>query len=137
AKALRRDVLAANAYAARMAAGAVLFQLREYADQVLQQAAKPELVALLQQPGDDCVLLDRPAVGVDSVTMQDATGRSPAHWPQPPQGYCQKSYAWRDYFRGAMEIGPMGRQRGVYVARLFASEVNNKLKLSISAPVFA
>ncbi|MBS1153783.1 MAG: Serine/threonine protein kinase PrkC, regulator of stationary phase, partial [Myxococcaceae bacterium] len=40
---LTAEVVAANTYAARMAAGTVLFQFREYADQVLRAAADPQL----------------------------------------------------------------------------------------------
>jgi serine/threonine-protein kinase len=134
---LRREVLAANVYAARMTAGAVLFQLREYADGVQKVALDPTLRAILEAPWDGGVGVVLPAMPspIDSMSVQDAAGRPRARWPEPPVDWRGRDLAWRDYFIGAMALGRSG-QRRTHVSRVFQSTIDRRLKFSISAPIF-
>ncbi len=134
---LRRDVLAANVYAARAMAGTVLFQLREYADGVQRAALEPSLLAMLEAPFDGGVgtVLEPLSMPIDSLSVQDAQGRPRARWPNTPESWWARNLAWRDYYAGGMALGVAGK-RGVHVSRLFESRVDHRLKFSISTPVF-
>jgi serine/threonine-protein kinase len=135
---LRRDT---NAYAARMAAGAVLFQLRQDADVVQPASRDPRIIELLErhtpavlaQPLKDD---GKPLEGCDSMQLLDVDGRAVARWPAPPEDHWKKGYGFRDYFTGAMELARSGSHR-VHVSKAFHSETDHKLKFSVSAPVYA
>jgi hypothetical protein len=129
---LKEDVLQADAYAARMAAGTVLFQLRQYADAVETAAKDPAMVERLERRGSPALPpLPAPAASeCDSVLLQDVLGLAVARWPAPPEGYVGRDFAWRDYFAGTVTLG--GR---VHVSRAFRSEVDDRLKFAVSVPV--
>lgn len=129
----KRDVLAANVFAARMTAGAVLFQLREYADGVQRAAQDPSLRAILEAPFDAGMgtVLEQLPMPIDSLSLQDAQGRPRARWPAPPESWWDQNLAWRDYFSRAMVLAATGKH-GVHVSRLFESKIDHRLKFSIS-----
>lgn len=146
---LRAEVLAANRYAARMAAGAVLFQFRNYSDRLRAAAdSSPHLVRLLEQ-GDFAALADAgvppalqaPGAGgqFDSWLVDTADGGvEVAHWPDAAPGFrvLGKSYLFRDYLRGGLALGQQGA-RAVHVSRAFATEADGRTKFFFSTPLYA
>ncbi len=149
----KREELSANTYAARTVAGTVLFKLEEYSDAVEQTARNPRLHELIQRRDtralrDFCretyEAYEEPRLGLklpggappfDSWLLLDRQGAVLARWPDPPQEYLQKKFAWRDYFRGAKQRAFEGRTLP-YISRAFRSEVDEKsYRFAISAPV--
>ena len=149
----RREILAANGYAARMAAGNVLFQLqhdaesfqfRRYADQVQRPAQDPALISMLEA-GQYGALLDSPLpVGVsmprgappfDSWLVLDERGVERARWPAPPGGSFPRDSSHRDFFLGARDIAQAGK-RSVHVSRVLDDEADGRPRLAFSTPMF-
>jgi hypothetical protein len=134
-----RDAVVANTAIASGQAGAALLLLRAQGDRVLAAAELPviaELAArdkLLEDPGPEVKQL---ALGVDSVYVVSTDGYVRAQWPLPPQVIWERSYLFRDYFRGAKSLADRGA-RGVYVAGAFRSERDEELKFAVSAPIYA
>jgi serine/threonine-protein kinase len=136
----RQTALTANAAVASGQAGAILFQLREYADRVEQAARDPEIAVLLEAPPfvpRAPTLLDADARGFTGVMLIHPDGYLRAQWPVPrePDVYA-KSYAFRDYFRGARALGERA-EPGVYLARAFRSEGDRQFKFALATPVFS
>jgi eukaryotic-like serine/threonine-protein kinase len=150
----REEVLRANAHAAEMVAGTVLFQLKEYAEVVGRAAEDPELRGVLQH-GDVAPLRrflqttferhDDPRSELrgsgepppfENWFIQDTQGVVKARWPHPPGYALGRDYSWRDYFLGAAALGRAGHHT-VYISRSgFESEVDGRYRLAISAPLF-
>jgi eukaryotic-like serine/threonine-protein kinase len=133
---LRADVLAANAHAARLAAGAVQFQLSNFSREVelasrdaalipvLERADQGELASLPMPAG-----LTPPGPGsfVDSWLYTDASGATRSRWPHPEGYEFGKRFDFRDYFKRGM--------KGLHISKAFVSESNGSLKFAITAPV--
>ncbi|MHB8876720.1 MAG: protein kinase domain-containing protein [Myxococcaceae bacterium] len=143
-EALRAEVLASNRYAARLAAGTVLFQLREYADRVKRAATDPTLLSLLDA-GDRAALagaglpagVDLPGAGphFDSWLIDDRDGVELTRWPAAPHPVVGSDYSFRDYFQGAAALGLAG-SREVHVSRAFESEADGHMKFALSTPMY-
>jgi predicted Ser/Thr protein kinase len=145
---LRSEALRSNVYAARLMAGAVLFELAQYSQSVERAAAEPALVAALQERDaaameafckDRFTYYDGPPGGLRSsgaCFILDTTGLGLAHWPPQPRTVVGKSYEWRDYFQGAKRLSDNG-QRTAYVSRVIKSEGDDKYAFALSAPVYA
>jgi serine/threonine-protein kinase len=150
---LRRDAQRVNLYAARLVAGAVLFELAQYSQGVEHAAARPELEAALQA-GDARALedfcrngfayYDDPRAGLKSSGadspfvvwfVQDTSGRIIARWPPRPREVLGLDYGWRDYFLGARRLAAEG-QRATYVARAFKAEGDDRYAFALSSPVY-
>ncbi|HEY3498640.1 MAG TPA: protein kinase [Polyangiaceae bacterium] len=142
-----RAALATNAYIANAQAGAALFQFREYADQLERTARDPEVIAAA---GRSRLLLDPPlsmkrfSEQLDSVFLvtggeprapETPGGRVIAQWPLPPVDIWDRTYLFRDYFRGAEQLGEKG-QSGTYLARAIRSERDGELKFGVSTPLY-
>jgi len=130
------NVVAANASIASGQAGAALFQLREYADHVLNLAHEPEVQATLARgrPGHAAPELQRLAGGFDGVMVLDLDGYIVGEWPSPAPFVYDRSFDFRDYFRGARRLAETGTP-GAYVARAFQSESTGRLEFGISTTV--
>lgn len=133
-----RAALETNAFIASGQAGAALFQLREYADRVLQVASKTEVVALASEVAEP---MERPRV-LDAlhdefmtVFVVSVSGRIRSLRPLSGRDVFSRSFEFRDYFRGARLLGQKG-VRGAYVAHAFRSESDDKLTFGVSAPLF-
>jgi hypothetical protein len=145
---LRNEALRSNLYAARLMAGAVLFELAQYSQSVERAAAEPALVAALQQRDaaameafckDRFAYYDGPPGGLRSTGacfILDTAGFGLANWPPQPQTVVGKNYEWRDYFQGARRLSERG-QRTAYVSRVIRSEGDDRYAFALSAPVYA
>lgn len=149
----RREILAANAYAARMAAGTILLQLRQdaesfqfraYADQVQRPAQDPALLemlearrhqSLLQSPLPVGVAMPRGLSAFDSWLVLDEAGAARARWPAAPPGYFPKDLAQGDLFLGAQAIARAGK-RTVHVSRVFEDAADGQARIAFSTPMF-
>lgn len=133
-----RVALETNAFIASGQAGAVLFQFREYADRVQRGAHEPAIARLASAASftDDAPDgLKSLAGGFDSVFVLGNDGYVRAQWPMPRNNVYDRSYEFRDYFRGARALSASSPQ-DVYVARAFRSERDDELKFGVSAPVY-
>jgi len=142
ARARREEVLAANVFAARALAGAVLTQLREYADIVAEEAREPRLAEALARRDEDGLRALCDAVharhaasnsSVDGWFVVDAAGSKRAQAPVPSStiGFDR---SFRDYFRGGRAL-PVDMARPVYVARAIRSTTDHLYKLAIASPI--
>jgi eukaryotic-like serine/threonine-protein kinase len=149
----RADVLAANAYAARMAAGTVMSRLVQYREQFrfrengegVQWPARDPSLILALEAGDHAALADSPLpVGVsmprrlspfDFWALLDAGGMLRARWPALPEGTLGRDLSWRDEFRVARKVAYAGK-RTVHVSRVFLDVTDGRAKLSFSTPMF-
>jgi eukaryotic-like serine/threonine-protein kinase len=128
-----------NAFIATAQAGAALFQLREYADHLEAAAADPLVVSAVAR--DTTGLVEPPPALValsgefDAAFVMTATGTVRCRWPVSALRVFDRSYVFRDYFKGAAQLGARGK-RGVYVARAFRSERNNQMEFALSAALF-
>jgi hypothetical protein len=129
-------ILDSNAFIASGQAGAALFQLREYADHVVEMSRHPVVRALLARGEVRQTAAElQPLVGtLDSVFVMTADARIIAQWPTAAAYVYQRRYAFRDYFRGARRLAET-RTPGAYVARAFRSESHDELAFAISTPV--
>lgn len=130
-----QDALETNAFIAGSQAGAVLAQLREYAERVDQTAREPEVVRLAAAGfvGPSTPL--RLRLGdFDNLTLLDNEGAIVATWPPPLPIAYERRYAFRDYFRGARYLAEH-RLPGAYVARAYVSETQGHLVFAFSAPL--
>ncbi|MGC4087906.1 MAG: protein kinase [Polyangiaceae bacterium] len=150
---LREQVLSANRYAAQATAGQVLLQLRSFGDRaqtcvedarvrdaVLSHASHDELRSALRECAPKSVF--------DSVMLLDADAYPVLREPDGPPENMSKSYAFRDYYRGAQRLAKrllveraLGRnefpRENFYVSRAHTSEGDGQFKLSLSTPVFS
>ncbi|MFT3775173.1 MAG: serine/threonine protein kinase [Minicystis sp.] len=141
-QARRAEVLAANTYAARAVAGTVLTQLDEYADQIAKEARDPALVAATARRDADELLSHFWAIharhpGIASWFLVYTDGFVGAHVPHGKMSLVVnrgRSFAFRDYFRGAMSM-PRGADRPVYVSRASRSKTDHEWKLAMTSPI--
>ena len=134
---VRRSVLANNAFIAGSQAGAMLAQFRDYADRVERMALKESAVRDYLERGrvtDPAPLLRPLTLGFDGVFVMNAKGYIQAQWPSPVPEVFTRTFAFRDYFRGAKILAEKGGS-GVYVSRAFQSESYGKLEFAFSAPL--
>lgn len=129
-----RAQLETNGFIASGQAGAVLYQLREYADLTQQAATAPEVVALasLAQRAEAPTALEPLADAFDDVFVLSTEGVLTAQWPHGNEATRGKSYVFRDYFRGARELGLRGSGAG-YVTRAFRTERDGGLEFAVAA----
>jgi serine/threonine-protein kinase len=146
----RREILAANAYAARMAASTIVlqlrqdaeaFQVRQYADQVQRPAQDPALIAMLEGRRYDALLQSPLPVGVamprglsafDSWLVLDEGGIARARWPG---GDFASDFSRRDLFLGAQALARAGK-RTVHVSHVFPDERDGRARFAFSTPMF-
>jgi eukaryotic-like serine/threonine-protein kinase len=131
----RARVLEGNGFAAKMAAMAVLDELRRRADWALEIAADPIAYALAtREPRPSVPELDQFREGrFGFIAILSSAGTMTAMSPAYKE-VIGRDYAWRDYFRGACKSGAR-IMPGAYVARSHRAETDNEYKFAISAPI--
>lgn len=135
---LRNDVLTTNAFAARALSGAVLFELRELADQARNLADDPNVAVVLESKDSAAIDAWRAQVQLGpfaSVLLLSDTGAWAARAPDPKPDHRGEDYSWRDYFQGAARYGQAGR-RDVHVSRAYVSTARGTVRFSLATPVF-
>jgi serine/threonine protein kinase len=136
-----------NGSLAQVQAVAFQFQLREYQHRLARLSTQPDIVALLhstKQQAPSQVLLDR-LYGFDSLFVLAPDGVMRARTTWKPEEYLNRSFAFRDYFQGARELGRRvcanGASKGTsdqpaaYLSRAHISESEGEFEIAISAPV--
>jgi hypothetical protein len=132
----RDRILDSNAFIASSQAGAALFQLRAYADHVIEVARHPVVrdILAIGAVRRSALELQSLAGGFDGVFVMTGDARILAQWPAAAPYVYERSYTFRDYFRGARRLAET-RTPGAYIARGFRSESHDKLQFAISTPV--
>jgi hypothetical protein len=126
---------------------AMKLQLREYRRRIALLAEDPAVQSLLsagQLEAPSAVLLDR-RQGFDSLFVMAPDGRQRARTTGSSDSYLQRSFAFRDYFRGARALARSAcaprssaegtREPTAYVARAYKSESDGQFEFAVSAPV--
>jgi serine/threonine-protein kinase len=152
-RALTRQTLQTNEYAAQAAAGQILHVLRGFGDMLERCAQDPEVIARLAssdhsrdhellRPLEACA----PRTTFDSVMLVGVDGRPRLRVPELGKEYLERSFAFRDYFEGARRLaerrttaragGGASEAEPVYVARAHRSEGDGQFKYSLGIPVF-
>jgi eukaryotic-like serine/threonine-protein kinase len=136
-----------NAVIATGQAGAMLFQLRAYAERVERASRDPAVTGMLARKE---IVIPAPefkplaaAAGLDTVFIASPLGVPVAQWPEPVPQVRGRTYAFRDYFQGAVRLarlcvpGDPGRRPTpfVYVSRAFRSEANGALEFAFATPL--
>jgi eukaryotic-like serine/threonine-protein kinase len=122
-------------------------QLREYRRRVALLAEDPAVQSLLASgriEAPSAVLLQR-RQGFDSVFVMAPDGRQRARTTGKSDSYLQRTFEFRDYFRGARGLASSActprstaesaREPIAYVARAFESENDGEFEFAVSAPV--
>lgn len=149
----RREILAGNTYAARMAASTALlqlrqhaeaFQVRQYADQLQRPAQDPALITALEARRYESLSAAPLPVGTamprglspfQSWLVLDEGGVVRARWPPPPAQFLRRDLSAHDLFTGARDIAWAGK-RTVHVSRTFVDEVDGQARFALSTPMF-
>ncbi|HEY3496049.1 MAG TPA: serine/threonine protein kinase [Polyangiaceae bacterium] len=132
---------------ASIQAVAMKLQLREYRRRVALLAEDPAVEGLLASArveAPSAVLLQR-RQGFDGMFVLAPDGRQRARTTEQSDSYLERTFAFRDYFRGARALAlsacaphsaPEGaREPEAYVARAYKSEGNGLFEFAVSAPV--
>jgi serine/threonine-protein kinase len=132
----QQAALETNAFIANSEAGALLFQLREFADRVERCSRHPAIVALLAR-GEvtrDTSVPETCDRGFQEVSLFGTDGRLLGHWPPPKQPILGKNYGFRGYFRGARELGQR-RLPGAFLGPAYRGESSEQLEFPFAVPV--
>ncbi|HYP99590.1 MAG TPA: protein kinase [Polyangiaceae bacterium] len=132
----QQAALETNGFIANSQAGALLFQLREFADRIEHCARQPSVAALLRrgEVAEEANLGQVCGAGFREVYLFDVSGRLLAHEPPAKQSILGKSYAFRGYFRGARELAERGLP-GAFLGPAYRSESNEQLQFALGVPV--
>jgi hypothetical protein len=127
-----------NSNAALYQAGAVMNELRAFADH-LRRIADEEDVQQLVEYGDLRTVpkaLARNAAGdIENLIVFSADGTLQARWPKTEKVLPTLGFAFRDYLQGATRLGREGLHQ-VYVARSVRSKYTGQMELELSLPLF-
>jgi len=131
------SVLETNGFIANSQAGALLFQLRDFADRVERCALRPKVVQRLLDGAvtETAPELEPCARGFESVSLMSTEGLLVGEWPLPKNRILGRSYEFRGYFRGAREQANQGLT-GAYLGPAYQAESNQALQVTFAAPVF-
>ncbi len=137
---LQKDVVDMNAYAARALAGSVLFELRALADEAQAAVADPGVRAVVASGGRDPSVLDAWRAGArlgsfDSLLILDQDGIWLGRLPQGDHTQHLKWFGWRDYFKGAAQLGRQGKN-AVYISRAYTSHSDQTVRFSLVVPIY-
>ena len=133
---LERSALETNGFIANSYAGALLSQLREFADRVEHAAASPAVRELAERK---TVLSEAPGLeqfsrGFGSIYVASTEGQLLTQWPSPSHSVVGRNYDFRDYFRGGQLLGKAGIA-GTYLGRVYLAESKHQMQFAFSAPV--
>ena len=134
----QRAALESNAFIAGSEAGALLSQLREFADRAERCAQKPEVRNLLSKGAvaEKSPELEGCVRGFLDIYLAASDGRLLTEWPLRSNAVLGKNYAFRDYFLGAQALAEQGLH-GAYLGPAYRAESNGQLQFALAAPVFA
>lgn len=147
-------MLKVNQYAARAAAGQVLFQLRLLADRLVACSDEGRLIERLHAfrdvsarerlfatsrsdvPGSaEQALYDcGGGSAFDAIALLDREGVAVTRAPRATLDFLGRSFAFRNYYQGARALGLAGR-REAHFARGYKSEGDSEMKISLSVPI--
>jgi serine/threonine-protein kinase len=129
-------ILDTNAFIASGQAGAVLFQMRAYADRVERISHHPAVIEVLAR--NEVVGSAQQMMGLrtgfDTLFLENNDARLLAQVPTVSPKVLGRTFAFRDYVHGALQLAKTGTP-GVYMAKSFASESSRLLEFALSAPV--
>lgn len=127
-----------NANAALHQAGAVMNELRDISERLLNMAEQPEIQALAHRPE---LYLPSPELArfaspdIDNLIVFSTEGFPKARWPTLRVRPRTHDFSFRDYFRGAANLAREGR-RELYVSRVIRSQTSGLLDLELVTPMF-
>jgi eukaryotic-like serine/threonine-protein kinase len=138
----------ANASMASVQAVAFRFQLLEYQHRIARLAQLAEVVAIAASPGVENpsqFLIER-GRGFGTLYVMGTDGMQRARTTRMSDEYMQRSFSFRDYFRGARQLAlrecasgftqaPAERERSAYLARAHVSESDGQFEFAVAAPV--
>lgn len=133
---LEQSALETNAFIANSYAGAVLSQLREFADRVSRASTQSPVREILSRKAmvGQAPELEPFARGFGSLYVASVEGQLLAQWPTPSYPIMGRHYGFRDYYRGARLLGEAGVV-DAYLGRAYQSESTHQLQFAFSAPV--
>jgi serine/threonine-protein kinase len=127
-----------NANAALHQAGAVMNELRDLSDRLMNMAQQPEIQALVHQSasyGPSPELARFATTDIENLLVFSTDGAVRARWPALRSTPRTKDFSFRDYFKGAARLAQEGR-RELYVPRVIRSQTTGLLDLSLVTPIF-
>ena len=132
-----QSALETNAFIANSQAGALLSQLREFADRTERCAKRPGTRALLLagEIREDGSALESCVRGFHAVYVADNDGRLLSQFPLPVS-VLGRNYEFRGYFRCARELALQGAS-GACLGPAYLAESNGQLQFAFAAPVYA
>ncbi len=119
-------------------AGEMMAHFLDYSRIVTENAKNPQLLALLdQEPHVDEAVpeLSKLALPFSTFFVTGVDGRQRARSTPRNWDYMKRSFAFRDYFKGARCLAEKLLD-GAYLGRAFKSEEDGLLKYAISAPMY-
>ena len=133
---LETSALETNAFIANSQAGALLSQLREFADRAERCAQKPSSRELLLAGtvSEDASALASCARGFHAVYMLASDGILLRQFPAEIS-VLGRNYEFRGYFRCARELATQGIA-GACLGPAYLAESSEKLQIAFAAPVF-
>lgn len=131
-----QSALETNAFIANSQAGALLSQLREFADRTERCAKRPSTRALLQagEIREDGSALDSCVRGFHAVYAADANGKLLSQFPLPIS-VLGRNYEFRGYFRCSRELALQGMPDAC-LGPAYRAESNGQLQIAFAAPVY-
>lgn len=132
----QRTALETNAFIANSQAGALLSQLREFADRTERCGRKPSVRALIlaSAVSEDSSELESCALGFQGAYVSAPDGRLLAQWPPPGTSVLGKNYAFRGYFRGARELAAHALP-GAFLGPAYRAESSGQLQFAFAVPI--
>jgi hypothetical protein len=127
-----------NTNAALHQAGAVMNELRNFSERLIDMAEQPEVQKLVQNSGHYTV---SPELGrfvtreIENVLLISTDGYGRARWPELRVTPPTRNFLFRDYFIGAAGLAREGR-RELYVPRVIRSRTTGLLELELVTPMF-
>ncbi|HYQ04598.1 MAG TPA: serine/threonine protein kinase [Polyangiaceae bacterium] len=131
-----RSALETNAFIANSQAGALLSQLREFADRTERCAQRPSTRALLQagEIREDGSALEACTRGFHAVYVSNPEGKLLSQSPLPVS-VLGRNYEFRGYFRCSRELAQQGTPSAC-LGPAYLAESNGQLQIAFAAPVF-
>lgn len=131
-----QSALETNAFIATSQAGALLSQLREFADRTERCAKRASTRALLlaNEVRKDTSVLEGCVRGFHGVYVAAPDGRLLAQSPMP-NSVLGKNYEFRGYFRCSRELALQGMS-GACLGPAYLAESNQQLQIAFAAPVY-
>jgi serine/threonine-protein kinase len=134
----RSVLIEQNSNAALYQAGAVMNELRAFADDLSRMAEQDEVRSLIQHRDlfdVPIALSSHAAADIENFIVFSSDGILRARWPKAENIAPTFDFSFRDYLRGALRMGREGVHQ-VYVARAVRSKISNQMVLELTLPMF-